>query len=316
MTEPVSVSVVMGVYNGERQLPVTLDSILNQQGVDFEVVVVDDGSTDGTMSILEQWTSSAPRMKVYRQDRAGLTRALITGCLLARGEFIARQDVGDLSHPTRLKKQRDLLASSPELTFVSCQFLRLGPAGEKLADPIPADRGKAIIASLTTHLVNGMETPHHGSVMFRRSAYEQVGGYRPEFYFAQDLDLWSRLIEVGDLAFVDEVLYEAGFAPGDISARYRDKQFLLRDLILEATQRRRSGLPQDDVLRRAALVRPDREADFKRIDSAAEYFIGSCLYAKGDPAAATYLRRAIEGQPLHFKARAKLLFSRLLHHVR
>jgi len=315
VTEPVSVSVVMGVYNGEKQLSFTLDSIFNQQGVDFEVVVVDDGSIDGTGSILAQWASSEPRMKIHQQDKGGLTRALITGCLLARGEFIARHDVGDLSHPTRLRKQRDLLASNPELSFLSCQFLRLGPAGEKLADAIPADRGKSIIESLTTDLVKGMETPHHGSVMFRRSAYEQVGGYRPEFYFAQDLDLWSRLIEVGGLAFVDEVLYETGFAPGDISARYRDKQVLLRDLILEATQRRRSSLPEDDVLRRAALVRPDTEADFKRIDSAAEYFIGSCLYAKGDPAAATYLRRAIAGQPLHLKARAKLLFSRILHHA-
>ena len=149
--------------------------------------------------------------------------------------------------------------------------------------------------------------------MFRRSVYDQVGGYRPEFYFAQALDLWSRLIEIGGLAFVDEVLYEASFAPGDISARYRDKELLLRDLILEATQRRRSGRPEDDVLRRAALVRPDTEADLKRLDSAAEYFIGNCLYAKGDQAAATYLRRAIAVEPSNLKAWAKLICSRILH---
>jgi glycosyltransferase involved in cell wall biosynthesis len=307
------VSVVMGVHNGESHLPATMDSIFNQQDIDFELVVVDDGSTDGTAAILAQWTSSEPRIKIHRQEKNGLTRALITGCSIASGDFIARQDVGDLSHPLRLKRQHDLLAAQPALAFVSCQCVWLGPSGEIMGDPQPADAGRAIIKSLTIESADGMDGPNGASVMFRRSAYERVGGFRPEFYFAQDLDLWSRLIEIGDLAFIDDVLYETAFAPGDISARYRDKQLLLRDLVFEATQRRRSGLPEDDVLRRAALVRPEPEGNFKRIDAAAEYFIGSCLYAKGDPAAVHYLRRAIAGEPFHLKAWAKLLFSSVLH---
>jgi glycosyltransferase involved in cell wall biosynthesis len=303
----------MGVYNGEQNLPATLDSIFSQQDIDFEVVVIDDGSTDGTSSILQRRVRVEPRLETHRQEKGGLTRALINGIAIARGEFIARQDVGDFSHPQRLRKQLDLLVSNPELAFVSCQVVALGPGGEALTEPEPADKGEAIIASLKTAPNAGMKGPHHGSVMFRRSAYERVGGYRPEFYFAQDLDLWSRLIEVGGLEFVNEMLYQSGFTPENISARYRDQQVLLRDLIREATLQRRNGLSEDDVMFRSAGINPETSAQFNRTDAAAEYFIGSCLFARDDPAAAIYLRRVIAGNPFHLKAWAKLLGSRIRH---
>lgn len=301
----------MGVHNGETDLTRTLDSIFSQQDVDFECIVVDDGSTDMTPSILAQRATAEPRLKVQRQERSGLTRALISGCALADGEFIARQDVGDLSHPKRLSIQSGFLTANPDMVFVACQTVMVGPNGETLGEPEPADGGKAIVVSLATAKAGGMKGPHHGSVMFRRSAYQQVHGYRPEFYFAQDLDLWSRLIEVGGLAFVEDVLYQSSFGPGDISARYRAQQLMLRDLIHETTLRRRGGLPEGEVLQRAAQIHRRTVPDFQRIDAGAEYFIGSCLYARDDPAAAEYLQRAIAGDPFHFRAWAKLLGIRI-----
>ena len=121
------------------------------------------------------------------------------------------------------------------------------------------------------------------------------------------------MIEHGGLGFVDEVLYKSGFAPGNISARYRNEQLLLRELIREATLRRRKDMPEDEVLQRATHIRPESTSNFTRIDAGAEYFIGSCLYARGEPAASKYLRRAIAGNPFHVKAWAKL-FSGWMHY--
>lgn len=306
------VSVVMGVYNGEVQLAATLDSVLTQAGVDLECLVVDDGSTDSTWALLQQRAAADPRLKPQRQARGGLTRALVAGCGLARGEFIARQDVGDISLPGRFAVQSRLLASRRELAFVACQFITVGPGGERMSGPEPADGGAAIIESLLTAAAEGMKGPHHGSVMFRRSAYEKVGGYRPEFYFAQDLDLWSRLIEVGSLGLVDEVLYQSRFAPGDLSARHRPQQMLLRDLIREATLCRREGHSEDALLQQAATVRGPAATAGKYAESRAEYFIGSCLLRRRDPAARRHLWRAVRQEPLHLKAWAKLIGSHVL----
>jgi len=107
------VSVVMGVYNGAEHLEQTLASILSQEGCDLEFIVVDDGSTDDTGSILDAWAAQDKRLRVIHQQNTGLTRALIRGCAEARGEFIARQDAGDVSLPGRLDAQFTYLKTIP-----------------------------------------------------------------------------------------------------------------------------------------------------------------------------------------------------------
>src|SRR5215472_5045758 len=96
------VSVVMSVYNNAPDLARTLDSILSQEGVDFEFIVVNDGSSDQSGQILNKYAQRDSRLRIIHQENAGLTRALIRGCDVARGEYIARQDAGDFSLPDRL----------------------------------------------------------------------------------------------------------------------------------------------------------------------------------------------------------------------
>src|SRR5215467_1447738 len=114
------VSVVMSVYNGASHLVATLDSILSQEGVEFEFIVVNDGSTDNSGQILDEYAQRDSRLRVIQQDNTGLTRALIRGCDAARGEFIARQDAGDISLPGRLKSQVIVLRDQEDCIFVSC----------------------------------------------------------------------------------------------------------------------------------------------------------------------------------------------------
>jgi len=197
-------SVVMGVYNGASTLAATLDSILAQTHRDFECIVVDDGSTDDTPRILAEYASRDPRLQVITQPNAGLTRALIAGCAAARGTYIARHDAGDLSDPRRFELQIRTLDADAELVFVSCWTAFAGPDLE----PLYAARGTGLavtpIRMIDPRCEHGvLDGPtSHPSVMFRRDAYDRAGGYRPQFYYGQDWDLWYRLAELGTFHIV------------------------------------------------------------------------------------------------------------------
>ena len=126
------VSVVMSVYNGASTLPATMDSILSQEDVELEFIVVNDGSTDGTGEILEAYARRDSRVRVIHQENTGLTRALIRGCAAASGEFIARQDAGDVSRAGRLATQANVLRTNPNVVMTSCGTQFVGPGGEFL----------------------------------------------------------------------------------------------------------------------------------------------------------------------------------------
>jgi hypothetical protein len=152
---------------------------------------------------------------------------------------------------------------------------------------------------------------HHGSVVFRRAAYEKVGGYRAEFYFAQDLDLWVRLAEVGDHTVVPKLLYRAAVGQDSISGRYRREQLTLARLIAESAHLRRAGLGDEAILQQAAAIRPTLASRGRRAaQSRAMYFIGACLRKRCDPAAVEYFKRAIRKNPLYLRAWWRLLSSR------
>jgi glycosyltransferase involved in cell wall biosynthesis len=304
------VSVVVGVHNGMPALRETLENILSQAGVELELVVVDDGSTDGSGGLLEHYAEGDSRIRVVRQEHRGLTSALIRGCALARGEYIARQDVGDISLPGRLRTALDCLATHADTVFASCGVRVVGPGGELLFD-VRQDEGALSQALRTVNPAELTGPGAHGSVVFRRAAYEKVGGYRAEFYFAQDLDLWVRLAEVGDHAVVPEILYRIVVAPDSISGRYRREQLALRRLITESALRRRGGLSDAAILRQAAALVPAATVRRRRAARAsAFYFIGACLRRRGDQAAVEYFRRAIHQNPLLLRAWWRLLSSR------
>jgi glycosyltransferase involved in cell wall biosynthesis len=308
------VSIVMSVYNGSGTLEETFSSLVSQSGCEFEIVVVDDGSTDGSGAILDEWSRQDSRIRVFHQSNRGLTQALVSGCEQARGEFIARQDVGDTSLPGRLAAQAGMLQKDARLAFVACHHQLVGPRGEVMGRP---ESGSGASSNrLYNSDGSSIASPHHGTVMFRKSAYLLSGAYRPEFYFAQDIDLWSRLIEAGALAYVPRVLYQVKFQFGSITARHRAAQEKLRALAAEATGLRRAGKSEVDVLRRARAIRPATAAEAQTSrrrgsEAAAAYFVGSCLAGQGDPRARGYFVEALRRDPLHFKSWYKLALSAL-----
>lgn len=305
------ISVVMGVYNGASTLAETIDSILAQSEPDFELIVVDDGSTDEAPRILADYAGRDQRVQIIRQDNAGLTRALIAGCALARGKYIARHDAGDLSDPRRFELQRRALDTDDELVFVSCTTQYVGPELE------PLFQARSTGAALDPAFVLDLRDPramidgptHHGSTMFRRDAYERAGGYRAPFYFGQDFDLWYRLAEIGKFQGLDVVLYTARVTPRSISATARTEQFTLARLSRAAAAARQTRQSEASLLAAAAAVRPSPRPSG---EAAGLYFIGEALRRNHDERARGYFGRAIAAAPFSLRSWVRYLQSLLL----
>jgi len=120
ISRDIDISVVMSVFNNADTLPSALESILSQEGVDFEFIVIDDGSTDGSGEILDEVATRDSRLKVVHKQNEGLTRALIEGCAVASAPWIARQDADDRSLPGRLRAQLDRALQPDAPVLVTC----------------------------------------------------------------------------------------------------------------------------------------------------------------------------------------------------
>ena len=220
----------MSVYNGMPLLRDAVDSILAQTMQDFEFIVVNDGSTDGSLDYLQSVAESDPRMRILDQANTGLTRALVAGVDMARAPVIARMDADDLSGPDRLMLQLNVLDCHPELCAASCgieyvdaHLSRIGTT-QRQFDP------DAWPLMMTLFNVIG----GHGHMMFRRDAYEQVGGYDPHFKFAQDFDLWSRLLRHAPMGEAPGLLFQFRIGHESLSTRHGRHQ---RDLAIEIATR-------------------------------------------------------------------------------
>jgi glycosyltransferase involved in cell wall biosynthesis len=295
------VSVVMAVFNGAATLERTLDSIFAQTETDFELIAVDDGSTDATGAILEKYAARDSRIRVLAQQNAGLTAALMRGCSEARANVIARHDCGDRSHPDRLCLQLDLLESGHVLT--GCATRTVDGDGDTLY--VTRADGEALRHALLDGSAAAIRAlPHHGTAMFRRDAYFAAGGYRAEFRLAQDLDLWIRMARLGTIAIHDEILYEAVFEPRSISGSSRDAQVELTAIAVAL----REGGDETSLLRQAERV--SARPSSNRSEAAALYFIASCLRAGKNPKWRRTMRAALRANPFHLRAWASLLLRR------
>ncbi len=296
------ISVVMSVYNGAHELPETMESILLQQDVSLEFIIIDDGSTDGSNLILDSYASRDARVRILHQEHQGLTCALIKGCSVAKGEYIARQDVGDISLPNRLRLQEEVFDQHQDCTFVSCWISVIGPKNEYLFTLKGRDLATGPIRILSkTGVIDG--PTHHGSVMFRRAAYMEAGGYRGAFYFAQDWDLWYRLAALGTFMMIKQCLLRSRITPSSISALNRDRQIEYARLSRKSFGLRSSGHSDDVVLQEAERLHPHRSRGIARLARGrALYFIGKCLVNNKDMRATRYFLSAIFFNPFLLRA--------------
>jgi glycosyltransferase involved in cell wall biosynthesis len=224
-----AVSVLMPVHNAESTLPAALDSILVQTFRDFEILAVDDGSSDRSRAILSRYARRDGRVRTCILHRQGIVAALNHGLALARGEYIARMDADDLCMPDRLLEQVRLLESRPGIGLAACRVVFLGDRNESRGYFEYVNWINSLLGPEEIGLNRFVESPlAHPSVMIRAEVLRRHGGYR-DGDFPEDYELWLRLLESGvSMAKVDKALLAWRDHPGRLSRvhpRYSPEAF-------------------------------------------------------------------------------------------
>ncbi|MFH1035927.1 MAG: glycosyltransferase [Pseudomonadota bacterium] len=250
------VSVLMSVYNGQSYLAEALDSVLGQGLVDLEFIVVDDGSSDDTPAMLAAHARRDPRLKpLTNPANLGLTRSLNRGLGLARGRYLARQDVDDACLPGRLERQVAFMEAHPGVVLLGSDIRVVDQAGRPTGEIGFRPRQDAGIRRYL--LLNNAF--FHSTVMLRRQSLEGHGlAYDENLAYAQDYDLWSRLLEHGQGANLPEPLVRFRRHGGQLSATAWQAQQEVADAVAWANLERQGlagRLSRRDIhlLRRVAL---------------------------------------------------------------
>lgn len=234
-----AISVVMGVYNAEKYIDQAIESVLDQTYGNFELLLLNDGSTDNSQSRLDYYAKLDKRCKVYSGENKGMVATLNQGIALARADIIFRMDNDDICRPQRFERQMHYLEDHPECVAVGSKALLIDSDGLPIIEMWDyTDHEKIDEANLSG--VGSFMC--HPAVAMRKDAILKVGGYHQEFHYAEDLDIFLRLAEVGILANIPEVLLEYRQHAESVGYARREAQFKATQLsVIEAKKRR--GLP-------------------------------------------------------------------------
>ncbi len=199
---PPTVSVLLPVHNAGRYVAETIASVLGQSYRDFEFLIIDDGSTDRSLDEINVAVGQDPRVQVLSQANAGFARTLNRLIAESTGKYLARIDADDIAEPTRFERQVDFLDEHSPCVLVASAITQIDQDG----DPYAVVRYPTDPVEIEQNLLRGNACIIHPSVMLRRSAVEQVGGYALDVPVVEDQELWFRLARVGELAIIDEPL--------------------------------------------------------------------------------------------------------------
>ena len=197
-----SISVLLPVYNGDRWLNESIESVLSQTFVDFELLIIDDGSNDSSLSIIKEYALLDPRVRYLEQENQGLVYTLNRGIRACNGNWIARIDADDLWHPSKLTEQFALIKTAPSTSCVGTGFVVINHQSSLIRTVELASDHKWILDQLITRRT----CFPHSSALFRRDMALRLAGYRVTMARAQDTDFWLRLSELGCLAVIPQPL--------------------------------------------------------------------------------------------------------------
>jgi glycosyltransferase involved in cell wall biosynthesis len=239
---PPTVSVIMPAYNAKRYVEQTIRSVLAQTFGDFEFIIVDDGSTDGTLPILQRFANEDSRIVVISRPNTGIVGALNDSIAKARGEFLARMDADDICLPERFAKQVAYLREHPDCVGVGTFVETIDPYGSVLDRLVHETEHDAIDKELMTG--RGFAIVHP-TIMMRADVVRRVGAYRKQWQHSEDLDLFLRLAEVGKLHNLPQYLlqYRMHYQSAN-HLRHEEQRAIKRKLMEEAYARR--GVPMPD----------------------------------------------------------------------
>ena len=285
-----AVSVVMPVHNALPYLDECVRSILGQTFLDFEFVILDDASTDGSAEALRRWSGADGRIRLF-ESRQKLGPSGSSNCVVrhARAPLVARMDADDVAHPERLARQTEVFRRSPEVVLVGSLSEGIDARGARVR---PRDRSRLVRRSLYPPFP-------HGSAMFRRSAFDEVGGYREACAKWEDQDLFLRMARRGRTAVLPEALIYYRYHTTNTSGELPDRDERLHALRERCLEEFRAGRDYARLLEVGGA-----EVASPRARAEALYMAGAMrLWAGGRPG---ILGPAFRGGPLGRSRRAML----------
>lgn len=237
------VSIVIPACNAERYLPETIESVVRQTHSNFELIIVDDGSTDRTVEIARAYADIDPRIIVISGPNTGGAVARNTGYERARGKWVLNFDADDVMLRTLVADQLAFVQSQPGLVAAGCLPVYTSRSGRELGAQYsdlltPRDMRRYIDEG------RELSIPHPGS-MFRRDVVSTIGGYRPALLPVEDLDIINRLGETGGLVLVNpKHLFKYRIHGGSTSVSQRRRTALYRRWAIACIHARRDGRPE------------------------------------------------------------------------
>ena len=215
-------SVILPIYNAEKYLDSAIKSVLEQDFENFELLLLNDGSTDRSISCLEYYAARDKRCKLHSWTNRGLIKTLNAGVQLANSDILIRMDADDICRPTRFTKQLSYMSEHPECVALGSRVMLIDaenwPITEFFADKLEHDEIDAVNLS-----GNGGGIAHPTAVI-RKGTILQVGGYRSDYPHAEDIDLFLRLAEIGRLSNLSDILLDYRQHPSSIGYRYSQTQ--------------------------------------------------------------------------------------------
>ncbi len=260
-----SVTILMPVYNGELYIKEAIDSVLLQTYENFELLIINDGSTDGTQKIIDSYEDS--RIKCIEQENMGVSRSLNKGLSLIEAPYVRRHDADDISEPDMLEKQMKFLQDHPEISIVSsqCAFMtNRSKIALKYRQPKSHYFKNKEYTIVERDHFNPFSPIVHGTVLGPTKIFKEFNGYRTEFLTSEDNDLWLRIIEKYKIAVLNQCSYFLRLSEGSATQMHKTSVTYYRQLANDyANERALKGT--DPILRGEKVLPPPEMKDDAQI---------------------------------------------------
>lgn len=309
----------MPVYNGEKYLRQAIDSILNQSFSDFELILVNDGSTDSTPQIINSYNDK--RIVLINQKNQGVARSLNNGLKMAIGEYVRRHDADDISSTESLQIQVDFLDNNPDYVMVSNQQAFMTSNG-KIARNYKLPHDSFFVGKEKTDLnfdhfsLSSASPVVHGTACYRRKEVLEMGSYRPEFIVSEDNDLWIRLIEKYKVAILNKCTYFMRIHPQSATHVHSDKINFFRKLLLDYSRERRENgsdplMRNEEIQQFHSSINKQNLASSEKIHDEKRWFYSFLINAKDYKLAFNLFFKVVKREWKNIQAWKMLLFPLL-----
>jgi len=216
------ISIVVSIYNADKTISSMIESVLNQTYKDFELILINDGSKDKSLEIINQYVQKDNRIILIDKNNSGLTKSLNIGLEKATGKYIARIDADDIWFPDKLAKQVAFLEDNNEYAMIGTAYNEIDDDGK-----IIHDKQRTVLLSSCDDILNNIEKLNpflHSSVLFRKEVLKTVGFYNETFKYTQDYEYWVRIINKYKVANLTEILASRRYSENMISISKEKEQ--------------------------------------------------------------------------------------------